>query len=197
MRINSFFSTLLIVFSILLLTYFYAQYEKNKYFSYNDSVNEQVLKTLPSFDSLGAINSAKVNSYDFLKGGNGLFVHIWGTWCAPCEKEMPEFLKYAKSLENTGVKFLLVAVNDDASKVKKFISRFDVPANVQFVLDNENVVMNLFGTMKVPETFLFDGQGKSINKFIGPQEWNQESYQSRLYFWLNLPKNEERKIETH
>ncbi len=202
MRINSFFSKLAIIFLILVLTFFYAQYEKKKYYSAGETTsNDFVLKKLPDFNTRDVASGQKVNSYEFLKGTNGLFVHIWGSWCAPCEKEMPEFVKYAQSVEGKGIRFLLVAVNDEEMKIKKFMSRYPLPKNVTVVMDNENKVMDLFGTLKVPETFLFDATGKHINKFIGPQEWGQESYQTRLDFWLNLGQNSqnyiERKIETH
>lgn len=197
MRLNSFFQKLLIIFSVLILTFLYAQYEKKKYFSTGLAGNELVLKELPQFNSIEIPSNKKINSYEFLKGNRGLFVHIWGTWCAPCEKEMPEFLKYAESLSAKGVKFLLVAVNDEDMKIRKFMGRFKIPSNVTVVLDNENKAMDLFGTLKVPETFLFNNTGKHINKFIGPQDWLQESYQTRLDFWLNGQNSEERKIETH
>ncbi|MGZ3809766.1 MAG: TlpA family protein disulfide reductase, partial [Bacteriovorax sp.] len=88
-------------------------------------------------------------------------------------------------------------VNDDEVKIKKFMGRFSLPKNVLVVMDRENKVMDLFGTLKVPESFLFDSTGKHINKFIGPQEWAQESYKTRLDFWLNTQNFIERKIETH
>lgn len=198
MRLNSFFSKLIIIISVLLLTYLYAQYEKRKYYSYDESTsNELVLKKLPSFNATELESGKSIDSYEYLKSSNGLFVHIWGTWCGPCEKEMPDFLKYAELAKTKGVKFLLVAVNDDAIKVKKFLARYKLPSNVLVVLDSENKVMDLFGTLKVPETFLFDSTGKHINKFIGPQEWGQESYQTRLDFWINSQNFIERKIETH
>lgn len=197
MRINSFFSKLVLIFAALALTYLYAQYEKRKYYSSNTTENELVLKTLPDFTSTEVSTGNKINSYEYLKGSKGLFVHIWGTWCAPCEKEMPEFLKYADSLNDKGVKFLLVAVNDEDIKIKKFMARFVLPSNVIVVRDTENKIMDLFGTLKVPESFLFNGTGKHVNKFVGPQEWLQESYKSRMDFWLNLQNSVERKIETH
>ncbi|MFA6237061.1 MAG: TlpA disulfide reductase family protein [Bacteriovorax sp.] len=197
MRINSFFSRLVIIFATLALTYLYAQYEKKKYYSFDTPENELVLKTLPDFNSVEVSTGNQINSYAYLKGSNGLFVHIWGTWCAPCEKEMPEFLKYAESLKEKDVKFLLIAVNDEDVKIKKFMARFLIPGNVAVVRDSENKVMDLFGTLKVPETFLFNVNGKHVNKFVGPQEWLQESYKSRLDFWLNLGNSVERKIETH
>lgn len=198
MRINSFFSKLILIFSVLLLTYLYAQYERRKYYTYSDnSSNELVLKRLPVFSGVELSSQKMINSNEFMNGSNGVYVHIWGSWCAPCEKEMPDFLQYAQSVEAKGIKFLLVAVNDEDQKVNKFLARFVVPKNVTVVIDRENIVMDLFGTLKVPETFLFDKNGKHINKFIGPQEWLQESYKSRLDFWLNLENMVERKIETH
>lgn len=197
MRINSFGTKLFLIFLLLLLTYFYAQYEKKQYYSADTNSDELVLKKLPDFNTVEISSGKLVNSYEFLKGSTGVYVHIWGTWCAPCEKEMPEFLKYAQSVQDRGIKFLLVAVNDEEIKIKKFMGRFEIPKNVTVVMDKENKVMDHFGTLKVPESFLFDNTGKHINKFIGPQEWLQESYQSRLNFWLKLENHVERKIETH
>ena len=197
MRKNSFFSKLIIIFTILLIAYLYAIYEKNKYYSNNLPGNELALKSLPIFNAVDVLTGANINSYDFLKGTKGVFVHIWGTWCGPCEKEMPEFLKYAEIVGPKGIKFLLVAVNDEELKVKKFLSRFSIPKNVTIVIDKNNLVMDMFGTLKVPESFLFDRNGKHINKFVGPQDWLQESYNTRLDFWLNMRNSVERKIETH
>ena len=198
MRINSFISKLILIFSILALTFLYAQYERRKYYlSYENASSEFFLKQLPNFNSNDVSSGKVVNSLEYLKGSGGLFVHVWGTWCGPCEKEMPEFLTYAESVKEKGIKFLLVAVNDDEVKVKKFMGRFAIPQNVSIVLDSQNLTMDLFGTLKVPETFLFDFEGKHINKFVGPQEWLQESYKTRLNFWLNTKNLVERKIETH
>ncbi len=197
MRINSFFSKLLLIFAILLIAYFYAVYEKNKYYSNSTASNELALKTLPVFQLDDVLSGKSINSYDFLKDSKGVFVHIWGTWCGPCEKEMPEFLKYAEIVAPKGIKFLLVAVNDEELKVKKFLARFSIPKNVTIVVDKNNSVMDMFGTLKVPESFLFDRNGKHINKFVGPQDWLQESYSTRLDFWLNMRIPTERKIETH
>lgn len=198
MRINSFFSKLLLIFLVLLMTYLYAQYERKKYYSYGEnSPSELVLKQLPNFNSVEVSTDKTINTTELLKGTRGLFVHIWGTWCAPCEKEMPEFLKYAQAVQDQKIHFLLIAVNDEKMKIKKFMSRFDIPKNVTIVIDNENRAMDLFGTLKVPESFLFDTSGKHIAKLIGPQEWGQESYKTRLDFWLNRQNSNERKIETH
>jgi cytochrome c biogenesis protein CcmG/thiol:disulfide interchange protein DsbE len=197
MRLN-FFQKLLLIFSLLLLTFLYARYERKKFYGSETDQLDLVLKTLPEFNVINVATQENIASKDFLVGSNGGFVHIWGTWCAPCEKEMPEFLSYASKLEARGLKFLLVAVNDEEPKIKKYLTRFpNIPKNVTFAIDKENRVMDLLGTLKVPETFLFNSSGKHLNKFIGPQDWMAPSYETRLNFWLNDQKSDDRKIETH
>ena len=200
MRINYFFKTLLFIVIIISITVLYAFYERNKYYhnSEDTPASQLTLKSLPNLN-LVEINSGKnINTLEYLNGAKGLYVHLWGSWCAPCEKEMPEFLAYSKVLADKGVKILLVAVNDEEIKIKKFMARFgSLPSNVLLVMDKENKVMDSFGTLKVPETFLFSSSAQHINKFVGPQEWAQESYITRLDSWLSTTTSENRKIETH
>ena len=197
MKLN-FFQKILLIVALLGLTFLYASYEKRVFYGSSADNSAPVLKVLPDFNVTNVENNDVIKSNDFLAGSTGVFVHIWGTWCAPCEKEMPEFLSYAGKVQDMGVKFLLVAVNDEEAKIKKFLTRFpNIPKNVTFAIDKENKVMDQLGTLKVPETFLFSKTGKHINKFIGPQDWLSESYVTRLSFWLSDQKVEERKIETH
>lgn len=194
-----FFHKVLLIVVLLAGTYFYARYERAQFYGSNTSeTGAPVLKTLPDFNVVNVADKSVIKSNEFLAGSRGVFVHIWGTWCAPCEKEMPEFLAYAAKVESQGMKFLLVAVNDEEPKIDKFLKRFpNIPKNVTFAIDKENRVMDKLGTLKVPETFLFASNGKHINKFIGPQDWMSESYVTRLNFWLNDQNLEDRKIETH
>lgn len=197
MKLN-FFQKCLLIVALLGLTFLYASYERKVFYGSSADNSAPVLKVLPEFNVNDVATNATIKSTDFVAASAGTFVHIWGTWCAPCEKEMPEFLSYAGKVQDTGVKFLLVAVNDEEAKIKKFLTRFpNIPKNVTFVIDKENRVMDQLGTLKVPETFLFSSAGKHINKFIGPQDWLSESYVTRLSFWLNDQKVDERKIETH
>lgn len=198
MKLNL-FHKFLIIFVCLGLTFLYATYEKNKYFGNSEGrIDAPVLKTLPEFEVKAIADNSAISSTVFAQNSNGTFVHIWGTWCGPCEKEMPEFLQYAAKVEDRGLKFLLVAVNDDIVKIKKFLTRFpNIPKNVSFAIDEQNRVMDLLGTLKVPETFLFSSNGSHINKFIGPQDWLSDSYVTRLNFWLNGENLESKKVESH
>ena len=96
MKIN-FFQKILLIAALLLMTFLYAHYERKQFYGANDgALTAHVLKELPDFTVIGSNPVKEIKSKEFLEGARGVFVHIWGTWCAPCEKEMPEFLTYAE-----------------------------------------------------------------------------------------------------
>lgn len=195
----SFFSKLAIIFGLLGLTYLYSTYERNKFVRMDEeNLGAPVLKTLPNFNLEIFPSAAPLASADLLGKGRGFYFHIWGSWCGPCEEEMPQFLDYARKLTNEGVSFLLVAVNDKPEDVAKFMKRFgQLPPNVTIAIDKENKIMEKFGTFKVPETFLFDKQGKNVNKFVGPQDWMADSYVTRLNTWLGPVSAPMIQVESH
>ncbi len=166
---------------ILALTVAYSMYEKSKIDAL-DSTGKLVLQELPDVN-LADLEGNKVFTKSSLidQDTRGLMVHFWGTWCAPCEAELPSFLKLADRLQVLGVKFLLIAVNDDVKKIKKFMKRFKtLPENVYLANDPSGESMSIFGTAKVPETYLFSRAGKHLNKFVGPQEWEMATYFDRI-----------------
>lgn len=196
---SSFFTKLAVIFFILGVTYVYALYERNKFIKMDEeSIGVPVLKTLPTFNLTSFPSTQVISDQDFLGKGRGFFFHIWGSWCGPCEEEMPQFLQYAERLKPEGIRFYLVAVNDKYADVEKFMKRFgQLPENVSIYIDTENKIMEKFGTFKVPETFLFNSQGNNVNKFIGPQDWLAESYVTRLDTWLGAKPVMLNQVETH
>lgn len=108
-----------------------------------------------------------------------LVIHYWGTWCAPCEAELPDLLSFIKRFEGqSSVKFLLVATNDEVIKVKKHLKTLPIPAksSIYWLIDNNNVHRDLFGTTRVPETFVFSSDKTTLRKYVGPQEWNKTMF---------------------
>jgi len=178
------------VFLVTGLVVFYSLNQK-KYFYNNSSTSEAssnhvILKEMPLI-SLMTLDGKVFLTKDFKMNSNGYYVHIWGTWCGPCEGEFPGLLEYASRVENKNVKFYLVAVNDELIKVQKFLKRFpNISKNVTILIDTSNLLMDSFGTYKVPETFLFDKNGKTITQFVGPQEWNQEIFMTKIDSWLGI-----------
>ena len=120
----------------------------------------------------------------FDNGKKFSMVHFWATWCAPCEAELPAFINLAKKFER--IAFVLIAVNDDDKKIRKFFKRFGkLPSNVYLSHDRDGKTSTRFGTIKLPETYLFAFKnGRHINKYIGAQEWEKRSVEIRLKFYM-------------
>ncbi|MBT3983521.1 MAG: redoxin domain-containing protein [Bacteriovoracaceae bacterium] len=162
----------LIIFLVLGITVIYAVYKQSSVEVLPQTDSAMVLKKLPDY-KLTDLEGKPVSSYGFLKKSKLLAVHFWGTWCAPCEAEFPEFLKFIESFSDTSdVTFHLIATQDTVVDVKKFLKRFKkLPPNIVLSADKEGIVQKHFNTIKVPETYLFNKEGKALRKFVGPQEW--------------------------
>ena len=180
----------LIIGATLVVAFFYAhwcyetvQIQRGGLSAELGSKNEGlVLKQLPdtSFKTLdGEDQSLRQIAKDSKE--KSLFIHFWGTWCAPCEAEFPELLKFIRKTNKEKNKFLLVAINDKVPEVKKFLERFSgvlLNLNVKVLIDNDGKYFEKFGTAKVPETYVFETKSfNAIEKFTGPQNWLGDYYQ--------------------
>ncbi|MFZ8934766.1 MAG: TlpA family protein disulfide reductase [Bacteriovoracaceae bacterium] len=164
-------------------TLLYSHYHHNNMTTYFDKSEEYVLKELPNF-ALNEIYSKKQGELQDLlpKDSKGVLVHFWGTWCGPCEEELPSFMKLIESQKENKLTAVLFAINDDEAKVKSFLSKRigKLPSNVLVAVDNEGNSLQKFGTLKVPETYAFNAQGIMVKKFVGPQEWDSVYFSDYL-----------------
>ena len=173
---------ILIIISIIAATIGYSVYQKNslKDLLVSENQGEAILNKLPvsTFTTLDG-QPFVVDELFTKERVDLLMVHYWGTWCAPCEAELPDLLTLIKRFEGQpNVKFLLVAANDEAIKIKKYLKSLSIPekASIYWLLDNNNVHRELYGTTRVPETYVFSSDKTTLRKFIGPQEWNKPMF---------------------
>ena len=150
-----------------------------------------ILKKFPDFNAKVVGFDTKIDQDDFVNADAELvMVHFWGTWCAPCEVELPAYVEFIKKFDPSKLKVLIMAVNDEEKKIKKFMKRLgELPSNIIMGIDNSNKMMADFGTVKVPETYLFSRAGKNLYKYIGPQEWLARGQYDRIIFYLDNIKS--------
>ncbi len=168
-------SKLLIFLALIAFTFGFATYEAMKMDKkLGSSVGEILIKEMPRDLTLKSFDNEQLD----LRAAGEVFtvVHFWATWCAPCEIEFPELVNFINSMTNRkDMRFVLVAVNDVDTKVKKFLSKFNIEnENVVLVKDSDNNYQK-FGSYKLPETFLFDKKFQTLRKFEGQQAWSQNT----------------------
>lgn len=194
---------LAVIALIMASTLAYSIVRKRQIDALTSKENFLILKTMPEFslkriegDDRPPVTNENIFNGDY----DAVLVHFWGTWCAPCEAELPEFLEFVSFFKEKKVKAVLLAVQDDDKLIKKFLRRFgDLPSNIEVVHDQKGESMLTFGTVKVPETYLFSKSGKNLNKYVGPQDWKQKSYKDRMNFYLSSISGDQKsyKVESH
>ena len=59
--------------------------------------------------------------------GDVAVLNFWGSWCAPCRVETPEFDEVAEDLADDGVRFLGINVKETSEQfAQAFVERFDI-----------------------------------------------------------------------
>ena len=71
------------------------------------------------------------------------------------------------------VSYLLVAVNDEPKKIKKFLKKFP-SLKGKVLLDSSSAHQKFFGVYKLPETFIVGRDGTILKKYEGAKEWTPD-----------------------
>ncbi|HZH58437.1 MAG TPA: thiol-disulfide oxidoreductase ResA, partial [Metabacillus sp.] len=58
--------------------------------------------------------------------GKGVFLNFWGTWCKPCEREMPYMDNQYEYYKNQGVEVLAVNIAESNIAVQSFVNKHDL-----------------------------------------------------------------------
>ena len=100
--------------------------------------------------------------------GKYLVVNFWATWCTPCLKEIPSFVKFyndnSDHVEILGLDFEPV----NLLVIDEFIERFSI--NYPLVLfndKNDSEYSNFGDIVGMPTTQIYDPKGELLHTFMG------------------------------
>lgn len=109
----------------------------------------------------------KITLSDFR--GKVVVLNFWETSCAPCIEETPSLAQLQRRMRDKGVVVLGVSWDEDADTYHKFLKYY----NIDFVTvrAGDAKIGNMYGTVKIPETYIIDRNGMIRRKFISSVDW--------------------------
>ncbi len=105
--------------------------------------------------------------------GRPVVLNLWGTWCAPCLKEIPDLMQLEREFAAQGLQLLAVAMDDPAefamvdSFRKRFFADFDSYLRNEPDMDTLVSVVDPAWNELLPTTYLIGRDGKVFKRIQG------------------------------
>jgi len=94
--------------------------------------------------------------------GKYLFIEFWGTWCAPCVREIPNLKSVYAQMDKDKISFLGI-VEDDPESLRSFLLKNSIPWQ-QILSETDNNLVDLYGVQGFPTSYLIDENGRIVAK---------------------------------
>ena len=110
--------------------------------------------------------------------GKVVLLNFWGTWCGPCRREIPDFIKLSEKYQEDGLEIVGVTLTSgSAENINAFDDWWVIKYTLLTDIDGNETqsVTALYGQATgrritgVPTTFLIDRDGYIRQKYVGPR----------------------------
>lgn len=103
--------------------------------------------------------------------GHAVVLNVWGSWCAPCQKEAPALEKASQELKAKGVTFIGINTRENGNKdaAAAFQRTYGITYPSLFDADS-NALLALRGAVSanaIPSTVVIDPQGRIAARISG------------------------------
>lgn len=115
------------------------------------------------------LDNRRMRLTDYL--GHVVVLDFWATYCPPCLEEAPHLdaLQRRYGAEGLHVVGLNVGGADDRPKIPEFVEQFKIKYTLG-IPDAEMTSFYLAGDDRIPQTLVFDRQGRLVKHFVGYDE---------------------------
>src|SRR5216684_7524675 len=100
--------------------------------------------------------------------GKVVVLDFYATWCEPCRAETPRLVELQKQFQQQGLQVVGLNVGgaDDRDQVPGFAKEFGIQYPLGFP-DDEYADSFLGDNQNIPQSFVFDREGKLVKRFVG------------------------------
>lgn len=100
--------------------------------------------------------------------GTVLLINFWGTWCAPCLKEIPELVHLSRQFKTRGFEVVGIAVNSGPPEdIRAFMQ--DHQMDYRVLIGEMSPIKRHFRVVGFPTSLLVDRHGIIRHCYFGPQ----------------------------
>lgn len=110
--------------------------------------------------------------------GKVVLLNFWGTWCPPCRREIPDFIKLQSKYQSDGLEIVGITLSSGTvADIATFAGQWGM--NYTILTDISNLetqeVAALFGRATgspitgIPTTFVIDKDGYIRKSYVGPR----------------------------
>lgn len=100
---------------------------------------------------------------EMLESGEVTLVNFWASWCPPCRAEHPRLL----AMKEEGIRIVGVNFKDQKGNAIGYLEEDGNPF-MGVAFDPKGRTAIDWGVTAPPETFILDGDGTVLFKFVGP-----------------------------
>lgn len=157
---------------ILIILWLITPFHASQALSFNDIV-EWAKPLMPWYESVPELSFSLTDTKGVIfteknTRGKYLVINFWATWCTPCLKEIPAFVKFYEEnsdhVEILGLDFEPV----DLEIINDYVGRFSI--NYPIVLyneDNDSEYSNFGEIIGMPTTQIYSPEGELLHTFMG------------------------------
>jgi peroxiredoxin len=131
----------------------------------NQDKGPQLNDSAPNFE-LENLKGERVQLKDLR--GKVVLVNFWGTWCKPCEKEMPAIQAAYDKYRNQGFEVLAINIQESDFLVNKYTQQRNLTFPV--LLDKTGSIKDEYNVYKIPSSFFIDKKGKIVKLYEGEMD---------------------------
>lgn len=97
--------------------------------------------------------------------GKPVVLNFWASWCTSCKTEVQELEAMHRSFTGQ-IHVVGIAIQDTLGAATNFMDQYG--QTFPSLIDSTGEVAVEYGIIGLPETFVLDGAGKIVHKFLGP-----------------------------